>query len=950
MRFESRFGSSDAGGAEARGTAMRTVERPDCIVEVLAPADWTSARIEAWLDWAERQPTALPHLEPPEILRAGEDEPQLLDGALRRYADRISAWGWAAGVFNKPKDVLAFRQDLLASMALGLAAPGAPRGEDPGPPLAVESPAFAARASRRLSLRRGLRAAAAGGPLMAARLQAVMDAVNRCEGDPDACADPRQNASLARAARAARKAGASDALLIQAMGLARAGQSVWSAAVPEPLPQEPPLIGVLAREADAEAAHQAALAAWETGELILAFDPADADAARYALAGPCAGLAVDRFWRPEGFDEMGFAALVRLWTVALDLEILAGGEDSLLADRRPIAITLAGVGEMLVRRGLAYGSPEARAAAAEVQALASGVTLAVAGELAHALGACPGFEPAREDLAAAVRRRGGLADALAESPTVLLARRMFFGARKALAGSGLRNLQATVLLDDAELALRLGGLSMGGATWAGPMTAAELEDGAVIRTLCAAAVEGLELFGADLQAAAAHLRGAGALEADDDPEGVTRPGLEARGFTAHEIAQAEAALAGGASLRQAFSADTLGEGFLRDVLGASAEEAADPALDVLSFAGFTPDQIARAGERAGRAASLAAWSALQPWQQAVFAAAGEIPAEDRLAMQAALEAFTCAPGLAPLPVAAEDGPGEALALLVRAAAAGARVLRPEAAPESRQPLELPGAEEDEAPRRRIETQAPIVTERVVEKIVERERARRKLPDRRKGYIQKATVGGHKVYLHTGEYDDGELGEIFLDMHKEGAAFRSLMNNFAIAISIGLQYGVPLDEFVDAFVYTRFEPAGPVTGNDSIRSATSILDYIFRELAVSYLDREDLAEADTGELHADGLGRGLEDGSRPEEEPEEPEALPASRLISKGFARGAAGDNLIVLPLGGRDRARRPPAAEDSAPDVCAECGELAVVRSGAGLACEACGAPAGRSNGADGSF
>jgi ribonucleoside-diphosphate reductase alpha chain len=144
-------------------------------------------------------------------------------------------------------------------------------------------------------------------------------------------------------------------------------------------------------------------------------------------------------------------------------------------------------------------------------------------------------------------------------------------------------------------------------------------------------------------------------------------------------------------------------------------------------------------------------------------------------------------------------------------------------------------------------------EKVVERVVERDRTRRKLPDRRKGYIQKAAVDGHKVYIHTGEYDDGELGEIFIDMHKEGAAFRSLMNNFAIAISIGLQYGVPLDEFVDAFVFTRFEPAGRVTGNDSIRSATSILDYIFRELGVSYLDRTELANAEADPLSANGLG-------------------------------------------------------------------------------------------------
>jgi ribonucleoside-diphosphate reductase alpha chain len=213
---------------------------------------------------------------------------------------------------------------------------------------------------------------------------------------------------------------------------------------------------------------------------------------------------------------------------------------------------------------------------------------------------------------------------------------------------------------------------------------------------------------------------------------------------------------------------------------------------------------------------------------------------------------------------------------------------------------------------------------VVERIVEVDRRRQRLPDRRKGYIQKASVGGHKVYLHTGEYDDGELGEIFIDMHKEGAAFRSLMNNFAIAISIGLQYGVPLDEFVDAFVFTRFEPSGAVTGNDSIRSATSILDYVFRELGVSYLGRKDLANLDPAELNADGLGR---DGA------EEPQ--PVARFISKGFSRGAAPDNLVFLPA-----PSRPGAGPSAGPvtDVCASCGDMAVVRKGQSLICQTCGA------------
>ncbi len=155
--------------------------------------------------------------------------------------------------------------------------------------------------------------------------------------------------------------------------------------------------------------------------------------------------------------------------------------------------------------------------------------------------------------------------------------------------------------------------------------------------------------------------------------------------------------------------------------------------------------------------------------------------------------------------------------------------------------------------------AAQVSEKIVEKLVERivvMREREKMPDRRKGYTQKAVVGGHKVYLRTGEYDDGRLGEIFIDMHKEGAALRSFINNFAIAVSLGLQYGVPLEEYVDAFTFTRFEPAGPVQGNDSIKYATSILDYVFRELAVSYMSRFDLAARRSlrVQLRRDGQGR------------------------------------------------------------------------------------------------
>jgi ribonucleoside-diphosphate reductase alpha chain len=217
--------------------------------------------------------------------------------------------------------------------------------------------------------------------------------------------------------------------------------------------------------------------------------------------------------------------------------------------------------------------------------------------------------------------------------------------------------------------------------------------------------------------------------------------------------------------------------------------------------------------------------------------------------------------------------------------------------------------------------------------------RTRLPDRRKGYIQKATVGGHKVYLHTGEFDDGSLGEIFIDMHKEGAAFRSLMNNFAISVSLGLQYGVPLEEYADAFVFTRFEPAGAVTGNDRITNATSILDYIFRELAVSYLGRDDLAEAD---VTHDGLGRGAGDATR-----SEPAAFSseAAQFISRGFSRGQLPDNIVILGARRAEKAADEPAAqapEDLAPvylsQACPACGSFTLFEAGPGhQACDTCG-------------
>ena len=270
---------------------------------------------------------------------------------------------------------------------------------------------------------------------------------------------------------------------------------------------------------------------------------------------------------------------------------------------------------------------------------------------------------------------------------------------------------------------------------------------------------------------------------------------------------------------------------------------------------------------------------------------------------------------------------------------------------------------------RVET----VVERIVEKIIERQQARDKLPGRRKGYTQKAVVGGHKVYLRTGEYDDGKLGEIFIDMHKEGAALRAMMNNFAIAVSVGLQYGVPLEEFVDAFTFTKFEPAGMVQGNDSIKNATSILDYVFRELAVSYLGRNDLAHVEPSELGFDSLGKGEARKASP---------VSAQKVMSSGFVRKQNLSNVVMIPQSAAV-ATSPPtpcrlrAAESVGSlamametvqvsvampepvvmqqmdrrteaklkgyegDCCGECGNYTMVRNGTCMKCDTCGSTSG---------
>jgi ribonucleoside-diphosphate reductase alpha chain len=873
MRLDRRFSAAPLPFAPE----IRWVERAAELAEVAAPPAWTTARVEAWLDWADGLPLDVPAGTPsPLAMDAGVDP--LLAGGPDRYARRLAAWGLALGLFEDAATAIVFRDELFAALAAGVIATGrqipfgaranplAPDPALPPPPCLpdIASKEFAAVA-RRLRAGRGL--AAGLSQTVGKRLAAVSLAVLRCEGDAESCASLEGNQALARAAWAARDAGLGDAAITDAIALGRAGLEFDLPARADTLPG---LIAVADRgdlKALASSARAAADLAWETSALTLAFSAGDAARLNLLASAPKAAVNVLAFEGPDGFNAAGFATAVRLASLTLDLEGRAGFHaDPAAAYRqaadRPMALALAGVAALNVARANAFESDAARSLAVDLhrQALAAIVSVEAALRCEHGLKLCA--------------------------------------------------------YDDAEIGLRLGGLTLGAAPWVGPVTMAETADGAIFRTIAEPALAAAKATGVDPDALRTALIGHGALAL---APGVNHETLAGRGFTAHEIAAAEQALATATDLRAAFAPAEIGVGFVADVLGASDDALQSPEFDTLAHAGFSADEIAAADAFAmGRVSPMS--SGLAPALTAALLGADEIGLTARIAMIRAIEAVICAPAVATLELPFDAAPDDALVLFAEVAATGVRAMKlARAGAPAAFSLDLIQPRVARAAEQPAPAEPP--PERIVERFIEVDRSRRKLPDRRKGYIQKASVGGHKVYLHTGEYEDGELGEIFLDMHKEGAAFRSLMNNFAIAVSIGLQYGVPLEEFVDAFVFTRFEPAGEVEGNEAIRSATSILDYVFRELGVSYLGRDDLASVDPLALNADGLGGGKADEA-------EPQAI--ARLLSKGFSRGAAPDNLVFLPI---SKAASPTRGAD----VCPACGDLSLVRKGQSLICQTCG-------------
>ena len=483
-----------------------------------------------------------------------------------------------------------------------------------------------------------------------------------------------------------------------------------------------------------------------------------------------------------------------------------------------------------------------------------------------------------------------------------------------------------------------------------------------------------------------------------DAPGINHKTLATKGFGDDVIASVENALGDAFDIKFVFNKWTLGETFCKETLGFSNDQLENMSFDMLAALGFSKAEIEAANTHVCGAMTLEGAPNMADKHLSVFDCANPcgrigkrfLSVDSHIRMMAASQPFISGAisKTINMPNAATvEDCMEAYMLSWRLGIKANALYRDGS--KLSQPLSAALVDEEEladdieeaiaeAP---TAVRAEIVAERIVERFIA-ERVRP--PHRRKGYTQKATVGGHKVYLRTGEYEDGRLSEIFIDMHKEGAAFRSLMNNFAIAISIGLQYGVPLEEYVEAFTFTRFDPSGTVTGNDTIKMATSILDYIFRELAVSYLSRNDLAHVEPQDLLPDAMGEGAEEGNLPTSAGDALEAV--QKVASHGYlrkllvidgakagttkAKAAVATEAIAEPLPQAVGAQVTPREEISQSmqtistevmekvdnqmdqvrearmkgyegDPCGECGNFTLVRNGTCMKCNTCGATSG---------
>ncbi|MFN3705476.1 MAG: vitamin B12-dependent ribonucleotide reductase [Thermoflexales bacterium] len=712
-----------------------------------------------------------------------------------------------------------------------------------------------------------------------------------------------------------------------------------------------------------------------------------------------ASLNLARFYDPESgkFDIEAYRHAARLWTMVLEISVLMAQYPSrkiaeLSYAFRTLGLGYANLGSLLMQMGVPYDSPQGRAIAGALTAIMHCQAYATSAEMAAELGPFPGYERNREHMLRVIRNHrcavynapAGEYEGLtiipqgidpAHCPPDLLQAAREDADRMVALGErhGFRNAQVTVIAPTGTIGLLMDCDTTGVEPDFALVKFKKLAGGGYFKIVNQSVPSALRRLGylpEQIDAIVKYAVGHGTLRGCPH---VNHESLRARGFTDDVLERVEQALGSAFEITFAFNKWTLGEDFCKQKLGLTDAQLNDLGFNLLEHLGFTKAQIQEANDYVCGTMTLEGAPFLKAEHYPVFDCANKcgkygkrfISPEGHILMMAAVQPFISGAISKTINL-----PNEATVKDIADAyflswklGLKANALYRDGSKLS-QPLNTAVSdEEDEAEQAEVAVATATAhlnstQRRALERVVVRYIAKqRRLPNRRGGYTQKAKIGGHTVFLRTGEYEDGTLGEIFIDMHKEGAGFRSLLNCFAIAVSLGLQYGVPLEEFVESFIFTKFEPSGPVTGNDHIRYATSVIDYIFRELAITYLGRTDLAHevpASATPAEPEYFEEEILEGARvstaqlrlPMREVNERAARSSSGEPVNGQRHETASLHVRQVKVTGATELsvaeqRVLARMKGYTGDVCPECGSFTMVRSGTCLKCDTCGATTG---------
>jgi ribonucleoside-diphosphate reductase alpha chain len=696
------------------------------------------------------------------------------------------------------------------------------------------------------------------------------------------------------------------------------------------------------------------------------------------------------------FDVESIRYASRVWTTVLEISVLMAQFPSkeiaeLSYVFRTLGLGYANIGAALMVQGIPYDSDEGIAIAGAITAIMHMKAYETSAELAAELGTFGGYERNKEHMLRVMRNHRRAAynespeayEGLTVTPMGIDAENcpdyLLKAARQTADAAvekgekyGYRNAQVTVLAPTGTIGLVMDCDTTGIEPDFALVKFKKLAGGGYFKIINQSVPNALKTLGYSDQESKEIINYAKGYASLKGCPHINPESLVEKGFGEEQLAAIEAALPSSFDIKFAFNHFTLGEDFCKDTLGLTEEQLNDFTFDMLRHLGFTRDQIQDANDYVCGTMTVEGAPHLKDEHLSVFDCANKcgrtgtrfISAEGHIRMMAAAQPFLSGAisKTINLPNEATVEDMKKAYMLSWEMMLKANALYRDGSKLS-QPLnsmadvleELDEEVEATIDPATAEAQSKVVevAERIIHKYVAR---RQRLPFRREGYTQKVKIGGQSVYLRTGEYENGQLGEIFIDMHREGAAFRSLLNCFAISISLGLQHGVPLEEFVDAFVFTKFEPSGMVNGNPHVKMSTSVIDYIFRELAVTYLGREDLAHVPVDDIHMRTLKATGE--ATPSQQTNSVSELTAPPTVEAPVTNTVSEVvEVVSSPTTSQSDATSMSASSSTSSDyesdyekakqlgytgdACVECGSMTMVRNGTCLKCITCGSTSG---------